>query len=92
MIRGGIAVDRVEGYLVRRAWLRDAADLLCRPAVELATELVDTMRRGGAVIEREGRLRAAADHSAVDPGALDQPCPRAWPPSAHRVAKEGSAP
>lgn len=79
IIRGGLPVDTVHDYLLARAWLTDAADLLRRPAGELATELVDTMRRSGSVTEQDGRIRAAADHAPVDPGSLDQPWPREWP-------------
>ena len=79
MIRGGLPVDDVEEYLLARAWLTDAARQLGRPAPEPVTELVQSMRRSGALVEDDGRLRAAADHSAVDPAALDQPWPSAWP-------------
>jgi hydroxyacylglutathione hydrolase len=79
MIRGGLPVDAVEDYLLHRAWLTDAARLLRRPAPDLAAELVDTMRRSGAVVEQDRRLSAAADHGPVEPAALDQPWPRAWP-------------
>jgi glyoxylase-like metal-dependent hydrolase (beta-lactamase superfamily II) len=79
MIRGGLPVETVEQYLLERAWLADAAEQLGRPAPELAAELVDTMRRGGAVVEEDGRLRAAAEHTPVAPETLDQPWPSAWP-------------
>jgi hypothetical protein len=82
MIRGGISTDTVEGYLLARSWLLDAASQLrCDPA-DLATELVSGMRRGGAVAETDGRLRAAAEHTEVPPTALEQPWPRNWPPPA----------
>lgn len=87
MIRGGLPLDTVHEYLLGRAWLADAAGLLRRPAADLAVELVDTMRRSGAVIERDGRLRAAADHAPVDPAAFDQPWPRAWPVATERSAR-----
>jgi glyoxylase-like metal-dependent hydrolase (beta-lactamase superfamily II) len=79
MIRGGLPTADVEDYLLARAWLTDAARQLGRPAPDLVTELVGTMRRSGAVVEEDGRLRAAAEHSSVDPAALDQPWPSAWP-------------
>ena len=79
MIRAGLPVGAVEDYLLGRAWFADAAHQLGRPAPELATELVDTMRRSGAVIEQDGRLRAAADHTGVAPASLEQPWPRDWP-------------
>ncbi|MBW0106470.1 MBL fold metallo-hydrolase, partial [Pseudonocardia sp. KRD291] len=79
MIRGGLPLASVEEYLLARAWLTDAADLLRRPAEEVVVELLDTMRRSGAVVERDGLLRAAADHAEVPPETLDQPWPRAWP-------------
>ena len=79
MIRDGIALDDVHGYLLARSWLTDAADQLDRPADGIADELVATMRRSGAITESGGRLYAAAEHARVDPGALDQPWPRDWP-------------
>ena len=87
MIRGGLPVDAVEDYLLHRAWLTDAARLLCRPAAELATELVDSMRRGGAVVERDRRLHAAAEHTPVPSQALDQPWPNAWPPAENQTGR-----
>jgi glyoxylase-like metal-dependent hydrolase (beta-lactamase superfamily II) len=79
MIRGGLPVDAVEDYLLARAWLADAAAQLRRPAAELAAELVDTMRRSGAVVDDDGRLRAAAEATPVAAETLDQPWPRDWP-------------
>jgi glyoxylase-like metal-dependent hydrolase (beta-lactamase superfamily II) len=79
MIRDGILVADLEDYLLARAWLTDAADQLARPAPDLAIELVDTMRRSGAVVETDGRLRAAAESTPVDPASLEQPWPRRWP-------------
>lgn len=78
MIRGGLPVDTVEDYLLARDWLADAARLLRRPAPELAAELVATMLRSGAVVERDRLLAAAADHTPVAPATLDQPWPRNW--------------
>jgi glyoxylase-like metal-dependent hydrolase (beta-lactamase superfamily II) len=79
MIRGGLPVESVEDYLLARAWLTDAARQLGRAAPELAAELVETMRRSGAVVEEDHRLRAAAEHAPVDPASLDQPWPGDWP-------------
>ncbi|BDM74253.1 hypothetical protein HEK616_77400 (plasmid) [Streptomyces nigrescens] len=81
MIRGGIPADEVEPYLYGRAWLTDAARLLDRTPEALATELVGTMLRSGAVVLREGRLHAAADHTPVAATSLRVPYPRAWPAS-----------
>lgn len=80
MIRGGLDLDDVEAYLLARAWFTDAARLLRRRPESLATELVDAMRRGGAVVERDRRLHAAADHTPVPGDTLDQPLPQQWPP------------
>ncbi|MEU9291787.1 MBL fold metallo-hydrolase [Streptomyces sp. NPDC048275] len=97
MIRDGIPADEVEPYLHARAWLTDAARQLGRSPAALATELVATMLRSGAVALRDGRLRAAAEHSPVTGESLRVPCPRAWPPapsgavgaaSPHRPADE----
>jgi glyoxylase-like metal-dependent hydrolase (beta-lactamase superfamily II) len=79
MIRDGIPVDRVEPYLHARTWLTDAARLLGRTPEELAAELIDTMLRSGAIILRDDRLIAAADHMPVEAGTLRVPFPQAWP-------------
>jgi glyoxylase-like metal-dependent hydrolase (beta-lactamase superfamily II) len=79
MIRGGIPSDAIEPYLLARAWLADAARLLRRTPEDLATELVGTMVGSGAVVVREGRLYAAAEHTPVTPAALRVPHPRDWP-------------
>jgi glyoxylase-like metal-dependent hydrolase (beta-lactamase superfamily II) len=87
MIRGGLPLETVEEYLLARSWLTDAARLLRLPAEEMVTDLVATMRKSGAVVEQDGRLRAAAEHTVVAPETLDQPWPRAWPPATS--TKEG---
>ncbi|MFD9006256.1 MBL fold metallo-hydrolase [Streptomyces sp. NPDC059582] len=79
MIRDGIAVTEAEPYVHARAWLTDAAGLLGRTREALAAELIDTMLRGGAVVLRDGRLHAAAEHAALAPESLGVPFPRAWP-------------
>jgi glyoxylase-like metal-dependent hydrolase (beta-lactamase superfamily II) len=79
MIREGIPVGEVESYLHARAWLRDAAKLLGTTPEDLAAELVDTMVRSGAVVIRDERLRAAAEHTPVAAETLRVPFPRAWP-------------
>jgi len=82
MIRGGVPLDSLTEYLLARAWLTDAAALLRRDPAGLAEELVTGMRTAGAVVETDGRLRAAAPHTEVPPAALQQPWPRDWPPAA----------
>ncbi|WP_369254202.1 hypothetical protein [Streptomyces sp. R35] len=62
-----------------RAWLTDAARLLDVHPEALAAELVTTMLTSGAIVLRDGRLYAAADHTPVAPEALRVPYPRAWP-------------
>ncbi|MGV9851526.1 MBL fold metallo-hydrolase [Streptomyces sp. NPDC003442] len=79
MIRGGVPADAIEPYLHARAWLTDAARLLDRTPEALAHELVTTMLRSGAVVLRDGRLHAAADHTPVAAETLRVPYPRAWP-------------
>jgi hypothetical protein len=79
MIRDGIPVGEIEPYLHARAWLTDAARLLSRTPEALAAELVDTMLRSGAIIPRDGRLHAAAEHTPVAAQSLQVPFPRAWP-------------
>ncbi|MEU9856254.1 MBL fold metallo-hydrolase [Streptomyces sp. NPDC047974] len=79
MIRDGIPADEVEPYLHARAWLTDAARLLDVTPEDLAAELVTTMLGSRAVVLRDGRLRAAADHAPVAAETLRVPYPRAWP-------------
>ena len=79
MIRNGIPAAEVEPYLHARAWVSDAARQLgCTPET-LAADLVDTMIGSGAVVLRDHRLHAAADHTLVAAPALQVPFPRAWP-------------
>jgi glyoxylase-like metal-dependent hydrolase (beta-lactamase superfamily II) len=89
MIRDGIPADEVEPYLHARAWLTDAARLLGRTPEALAAELVDTMLRSGAIVLRDGRLRAAAEHTHVAAESLRVPFPRAWPTAL--AARTGTA-
>ncbi|GAA3381364.1 hypothetical protein GCM10020367_72320 [Streptomyces sannanensis] len=79
MIRGGIPAGEAEPYLHARAWLTDAARLLCLTPEALAAELIDTMVRRGAVVLHNGRLHAAAEHTPVPAESLRVPYPRAWP-------------
>ncbi|NKE55481.1 MBL fold metallo-hydrolase [Lentzea sp. PSKA42] len=78
MIRDGIPADEVESYLHARAWLTDAARLLGRTSEALAVELVDTMLRSGAIVLRDNRLHAAAEHAPIAPQTLQMPFPRRW--------------
>ena len=78
MIRNGISTDVIETYLLDRAWLHDAARLLRTTPDALADELVTTMVKSGAVVQRDGRLHAAAEHTPVDQHTLRLPFPRAW--------------
>ncbi|WP_432017701.1 MBL fold metallo-hydrolase [Streptomyces hydrogenans] len=82
MIRGGIPTGEVEEYLHGRAWLDDAAGLLRLAPEALAEELVTGMLRSGAIVLRDGRLLAAAEHTVVAAGTLRVPYPRAWPAAA----------
>jgi hypothetical protein len=82
MIRDGIPTTEVEGYLHARTWLTDAARLLGRTPGALAAELVDRMLRSGAIVLRDGRLRATAEHTPVSAESLRVPFPRAWPTTA----------
>lgn len=79
MIRDGIPGDEVEPYLRARAWLVDAARLLRRTPEAFASELVEAMLGSGAVIHRNGRLQATAEHTPVTAESLRVPFPRAWP-------------
>lgn len=90
MIRGGIAVAAVETYLHDRAWLQDAARLLNRDAEDFATELIESMLRGGSVVLRDARLHAALEHTAVEPGSLRVPMPRDWPAARQTAGRSAS--
>jgi glyoxylase-like metal-dependent hydrolase (beta-lactamase superfamily II) len=82
MIRGGIPAEEVEPYLHARAWLIDAAQLLDRTPEALAAELVDGMVRSGAIVLRDGRIHAAAEHAPVPASSLRVSFPSAWPATA----------
>lgn len=79
MIRAGIPSDEVESYLHAQDWFTDAARLLRRSPETLATELVETMLHNGAIIHRDQRLHAVAEHTPVAEDALRVPWPRDWP-------------
>lgn len=53
----------------------------------LAAELVDTMLRSAAIVLRDGRLHATAEHTPVAAESLRVPFPRAWPAAAPTRAK-----
>ena len=81
MIRNGIPVADVEPYLHAREWLQDAARPLRTGPEELSAELVRTMSRSGAVLQRDGYLYASRWRTApVTAASLDVPFPRSWPP------------
>lgn len=81
MIHGGVPAAEVEPYLNARDWLVDAAGLLGLSTEDAAAQLVSEMLRGGSVVMRDGRLRAAAPHSPVDPATIAVPFPCDWPPA-----------
>jgi hypothetical protein len=82
MIRDGIPVSEAEPYLHARPWLTDAAQLLDSTPEPLDVELIDTMLGSGAIILRDKRLHAAADHTPVAAESLRLPFPAAWPTAA----------
>jgi hypothetical protein len=86
MIRNGIPVRDIEPYLHARAWVTDAARLLDTTGEDFAAELVDSMLRGGALISRDVRLHATADHTPVSAKTLRVPFPAAWPTGGGRSA------
>ncbi|MFE4625743.1 hypothetical protein [Streptomyces mirabilis] len=57
----------------------DAARLLDLTPEALAAELIALMLRSGAVVLRDGRLHAAAEHTPVEAETRRVPYPRAWP-------------
>ena len=79
MIRGGIPVEEIEAYLHDRAWLADAARLLDLTPEALTTELVASMTSNGALVVRDKRIHAVAEHAPVAPATLRIPQPRDWP-------------
>ncbi|MFG2837698.1 MBL fold metallo-hydrolase [Streptomyces zaomyceticus] len=79
MIRDGIPAAEVEPYLHARAWLADAARLLNVNPETFAADLVANMLGSGALVLRDGRVHAAADHTPVAPETLRMPHPRTWP-------------
>jgi glyoxylase-like metal-dependent hydrolase (beta-lactamase superfamily II) len=85
MIRAGIPVSEVEPSLHARAWLIDAARLLGTTPAALTAEMVNAMLRSGAIVLRDGRLRAVAPHTSVSARSLRVPFPRAWPVGAPGV-------
>jgi len=92
MIRDGISADEVEPYLHTRAWLADAARLLDSTPEALASELVDTMLRSGAIILRDRRLHAAAEHTPVAAESLRVAFPGAWPTAAPTTTEAAEPP
>ncbi|MFD0622873.1 hypothetical protein ACFQ2K_08585 [Streptomyces sanglieri] len=89
MIRDGIPADEVEPYLHARAWLTDAACLLDVTPEVLAAGLVTTMLGSDAVVVRDGRLHASADHTPVAPETLSVPRPlSAWTAHVRRRRSE----
>jgi hypothetical protein len=82
MIRDGIPVSEAEPYLHARPWLTDAAQLLDSTPEPLDVELIDTMLGSGAIILRDKRLHAAAEHTPVAAESLRLPFPAAWPTAA----------
>ncbi|MGQ0630071.1 MAG: MBL fold metallo-hydrolase [Sporichthyaceae bacterium] len=85
MIRGGVPATDVDAYLLARDWLTDAARQLDREPADVVTELIETMTRNGAVVLRDGRLHAAAEHTTVPPASLRIPWPREWPSPSPRL-------
>ena len=76
IIYDGIPLDRVHDYLLARAWLTDAARLLCTEPASLAIELVESMLHSGAIVQDDQRIRAATDYARTEPGAMRSPSQR----------------
>lgn len=79
MIRDGLPSEEIEAYLLQRSWLLDAAQLLNLTPQTLVDDLLASMLGNGALVLREGRIRAAAEHTPVTAQSLRVPYPRAWP-------------
>jgi len=82
----------VEPYLHARAWLTDAARLLDTTPEALASELIETMLRSGAITIRDKRLHATAEHTPVAAGSLRVPFPRTWPVAAPTTTQAAEPP
>jgi glyoxylase-like metal-dependent hydrolase (beta-lactamase superfamily II) len=82
MIRGGIPAGDVDAYLHARVWVSDAARLLRETPEAFAADLVATMLRSGAIVLRDQKLHATAEHTAVTAASLLVPFPRDWPAAA----------
>ena len=82
MIRNGIPVGEVEPYLHARSVADRRRAAAGQDPEALAAELVDTMLRSGAIVLRDNRLHAAAEHTPVAAESLRVPFPRAWPVAA----------
>jgi hypothetical protein len=78
MIYDGIPSDGIEQYLRARAWLTDAAGLLRLSEDDPASELVSSMTGSGAIVVTDGKISAAALHTAVDQRSLKIPYLKSW--------------
>jgi glyoxylase-like metal-dependent hydrolase (beta-lactamase superfamily II) len=78
IIHDGFPTAEVEPYLHARAWAVDAAKLLGLTTEAFAAEIVAAMLASGALVVREGRVRAATEYASVNAEALRIPFPREW--------------
>lgn len=78
MIRGGMTPDALDAYLATRAWAARASATVGQRVEDFARDLVDAMLASGALVLRNGTVRAAADSTPVDPAVFDLPFPRHW--------------
>lgn len=71
MLRGGLAEDELEPYLLARPWVHDYARHAFRVAPgEFARLLIAEMERSGAARWEGGRLQATLPHGPTDPAWL----------------------
>lgn len=89
MIRGGMSLDALDGYLNARAWVHDAARTLDTSADDFARNLVESMVATGALSTRHGAVRASAESTPVDQSVFDLPYPREWKPSPDAAVDPG---
>ena len=84
MIRGGLALETLDEYLLSCSWFGDISRHAMRVEPrDFVEPFLDEMRRSGGAVEVDGVLRAAAPHDVPLAGWARAPTrPDRWPPRA----------